>query len=80
MEEQNAAILSSRLFPSLQAMLLPTTLTGTEKSTQPPVHLTVSKWRVKTTIQHLRSKGVLWTDCLATALGFPSNSENVCKE
>lgn len=43
MEEQNAAILSWRLFPSLQAMRLSTTLTGTEKSTQPPMSLTVSK-------------------------------------
>lgn len=62
------AVFSSRLFLSLQGMWLSTTLTGTKKAAQPPMYLTVSKWRVKTAIQHLRNKGVLWTDCLATAV------------
>lgn len=67
MEEQNAAILPYRLYFSLQAMWLSTPFTGTKKSTQSPMYSTVSKRRAKAAIQNLRSKGVLWTDCLATA-------------
>lgn len=65
---QNAAILSFRLFYSVLAMRLSFTLIGTEKTIQSPMYLTVSKWRVKTALQHLRNRGVWWTDCLATAV------------
>lgn len=78
-EVQNAAsVIQIILFSSCYVTLV--TLIGTRKSALSPLFLTVNKWRVKTAIQHLQNKGVGWTDCLATALCYPSNSENVCKE